>query len=226
MSRNLALGVRAVGFLLPATFLFAATQNGTVYGTVYDASGNPMQGVTVTLENSALGFSRSTITAADGSYNFAEVPPAHGYRITATNGSKKLDARSGITVNVGDERAILPPLGETTGQPAAQTKAVEAVQSDTASTAVSGVITGEQLRPLLLYNRNFLALGLLTPETHDVGQGSPLTGGFLFDLGDPFKQQSFPARRVGQRDLQYQPTNQALSFQVNDSIQEFRMISA
>src|SRR6266852_4189784 len=135
MSRNLVLVVLAVGFLLPATFLSAATQNGTVYGTVYDASGNPMQGVTVTLENSALGFSRSTITAADGSYNFAEVPPAHGYRITATNGSKKLDARSGITVNVGDERAILPPLGETTGQPVAG-NAVEGMQADTASAAV------------------------------------------------------------------------------------------
>ncbi len=122
-----------------------------------------------------------------------------------------IDTLSGITVNVGDECAILPPLGETTGQQVAEMKAVDAVQSDIASTAVSGVITGEQLRPLLLYNRNFLALGLLTPETHDVGQGSPLTGGFLFDLGDPFKQQSFPARRVGQRDLQYQPTRRCPS---------------
>ncbi len=66
------LVVLAVGFLLPAASLFAATQNGTVYGTVYDASGNPMQGVRITLENSALGFSRSTITAADGPYNFQQ----------------------------------------------------------------------------------------------------------------------------------------------------------
>ena len=223
MSRNLVLVILAVGFLSPSTSLFAATQNGTVYGTVYDASGNPMQGVTVTLENSALGFSRGTITAADGSYNFAEVPPAHGYRITATNGSKKLDARSGITVNVGDERAILPPLGETTGQPAAQTKAVEAVQSDTASTAVSGVITGEQLRSLPLYNRNFLALGLLTPETHDLAQGSPLTGASFSISGMRPSSNDF---LLDGSDNVASSTNQAVPFQVNDSIQEFRVISA
>ena len=52
----------------------------------------------------------------------------------------------------------------------------QAVRVETLSTTVSGVITGDQLRTLPLYNRNFLALGLLTPNTHDVQGGSELAG--------------------------------------------------
>ncbi len=96
----------AVGLLLLATSAFAATQNAVVYGTVYDATGNPLPGVSVSLDNPSLGFARSTTTGSDGSYNFAEVPPAEGYRLTAARGGSKIDIRSGITVNVGDERVI------------------------------------------------------------------------------------------------------------------------
>ena len=63
---------------------FAASQNAVVYGSVYDVSGTPMQGVTITLENPAIGISRTATSDDDGSYNFAEIPPAEGYRITAT----------------------------------------------------------------------------------------------------------------------------------------------
>ena len=41
------------GLLLVAVPMFAATQNAVVYGTVYDAGGNPLAGATVTLENPA-----------------------------------------------------------------------------------------------------------------------------------------------------------------------------
>ena len=71
-----------------------------------------MPGVSVSLDNPSLGFARTTTTGSDGSYNFAEVPPAEGYKLTASRGGAKIDIRSGITVNVGDERVILPPLKE------------------------------------------------------------------------------------------------------------------
>jgi len=222
-TKSLMLVVLFAALLSPRACLFAATQNGILYGTVYDASGNPMQGVTITLENPALGFSRSTTTGADGSYNFAEVPPAHGYKITATYGGKRLDSRSGITVNVGDERAILPPLGEASGQATTGMNTEGTVQADTAGASVSGVITGEQLRSLPLYNRNFLALGLLTPETHDVEQGSPLAGASFSISGMRPSSNDF---LLDGSDNVASSSNQAVPFQVNDSIQEFRVISA
>jgi hypothetical protein len=168
--------------LLVATPAFAASQNAVVYGSVYDVSGTPMQGVTITLENTSLGISRTATSDDDGSYNFAEVPPAEGYRITAMKGTTKIDIRAGITVNVGDERVILPPLKEqpvtASGKP--EPKEIvgggQKVTNEIVSSAVSGVITGDQLHSLPLYNRNFLSLGGLTPSAHDVEAGSELSG--------------------------------------------------
>ena len=195
MSRTMRWFVLACGLLLMAAPAFAATQNAVVYGTVYDAAGNPMAGATVTLENPALGFTRASTTGSDGSYNFAEVPPAEGYRLTAAKGGKKLDIRAGITVNVGDERVILPPLKE---QAAATTAPVvekmsesQAVRNEISSTTISGVITGDQLRSLPLYNRNFLVLGLLTPNIHDVEPGSELAGASFSVAGNRPSQNNF-----------------------------------
>src|SRR5438874_5331318 len=230
MSKNLWLFVALLVFA--ATSALAATQNAVVYGTVYDAAGNPVAGVSVSLDNPSLGFARSTTTGSDGSYNFAEVPPAEGYRLTASRGGAKIDIRSGITVNVGDERVILPPLKE---QPivAAATGAKhevketklesQGVRNETVSTAQSGVITGDQLRTLPLYNRNFLALGILTPNTHDVEAGSEIAGATFSVNGQRPSSNNF---LLDGADNVASSSNQAIPFQVNDSIQEFRVTSS
>src|SRR3954466_5403421 len=229
MSSNLWLFVALLVFA--ASSAFAATQNAVVYGTVYDATGNPLPGVNVSLDNPALGFARSTTTGSDGSYNFAEVPPAEGYRLTAARGGNKIDIRSGITVNVGDERVILPPLKEqpvvaaATGakQEVKETKLdSQGVRNETATTQ-SGVITGDQLRSLPLYNRNFLALGLLTPNTHDAVAGSNLSGGSFSVAGSAASSNNF---LLDGTDNVASSSNQAIPFQVNDAVQEFRVISS
>src|SRR4051812_23557049 len=153
ISKNLWVLVALL--VLATSSAFAATQNAVVYGTVYDSTGTPLPGASVSLDNSSLGFSRSTTTGSDGSYNFAEVPPAEGYRLSASRGGNKIDIRSGITVNVGDERVILPPLKEqavvaaaTGGEDEGKKNKLESqgVRNETATTQ-SGGITGGQLRP-------------------------------------------------------------------------------
>lgn len=235
MSRNSWLVVLACAVLLCSLPMFAATQNAVVYGTVYDAAGNPMAGVTVTLDNPAFGFSRTTTSGSDGSYNFAEVPPAEGYKVTATLNGRTVDVRGGIAVNVGDERVILPPLKEqaaaptptpgTTTQPTPAPSAAEgpAVHPETVSSSVSGVVTRDQLLALPLYNRNFLALGLITPNVHDVQQGSELAGGSFSVAGNRPETNNF---LLDGSDNVATSNNQAIPFQVNDSIQEFRVVSA
>ena len=101
-----------LGFPPSDTRVQAASQNAALYGTVYDAMDKPMAGVTVTLHNPTLGFLRTTTTASDGTFSFAEVPPGEGYWITAAKGSKMLDIRKGLTLQANDERVILPPLKE------------------------------------------------------------------------------------------------------------------
>ncbi len=216
----------ALFVLLTATVASAAIQNAVLYGTVYDTAGKPMAGVTVLLENPSLSLARVTITSPDGTYTIAEIPPAEGYRVTALRSGQKIDVREGIAVNVGDERVIVPPLREQVVGTAREAvpKAVEkGLVTERMTAANSGVITGEQLRSLPLYNRNFLALGLLTPNTHDVEGGSALAGATFSIAGARPTSNAFLFDGM---DNVASSSNQAIPFQVNDSVQEFRVISS
>ena len=230
--RGWIAGIAAVLVLLAPAMIFAATQNAVLYGEVYDSMGNPAPGIAVSLDNAAIGFSRSTVTGTDGSYNFPEVPPAENYILSAAHNGTKIDARAGIVVNVGDEKVVLPPLKEQAVAAAASAipnpevtaKVIKApTVSNDVSTAISGVINGEQLRSLpVAVNRNFLNAGLIPPNTHDVGQGSQLAGASFSVAGNRPQTNNF---LLDGADNVASSTNQAVPFQVNDSVQEFRVTS-
>jgi hypothetical protein len=79
--------LRAVVFLLvvlsvEATFSWAQSSTTSLRGTVADTQGAVLVGATVTLENPATGFSRTTKSGSDGVYQFLEVPPST-YSLTA-----------------------------------------------------------------------------------------------------------------------------------------------
>lgn len=232
----------AVAFIVWAPALLA--QNAVVLGTVYDGKGQAMPGVAILLENGSTGFARVATTGADGSYTIPEVPPADGYVITANRADgSELDKRGPFSVNVGDERSILPPLREpvavvagtdaggtaTPGTAAAPLPAQAALPTRNIivptekTTSIGGVITGDQLRSLPLYNRNFLVLGLLTSNTHDVEAGSGLAGASFSISGQRPSSNSF---LLDGADNVASSSNQALPFQVNDAIQEFRVTSS
>jgi hypothetical protein len=97
------------------------------------------------------------------------------------------------------------------------------VPLDTVSNAVSTVITSDQLRDLPLYNRNFLTLGLLTSNTHDVPAGSELKDTTFSVSGQRPTSNLF---LLDGMDNVASSSNQAIPFQVNDAIQEFRVTTA
>ena len=71
-------------------------------GSIRDASGGVLPGVTVTAVNSATGFTRTTTTDSEGRYNFDYLLPGEPYRVTATlagfrTASADLQAASGTT---------------------------------------------------------------------------------------------------------------------------------
>ncbi len=94
---------------------------------------------------------------------------------------------------------------------------------DTISTSVSTVITANQLRTLPLYNRNFLTLGLLVASTHDVPAGSELKDTTFSVSGQRPTSNAF---LLDGMDNVASSSNQAIPFQVNDAIQEFRVTTA
>jgi hypothetical protein len=104
---------------------------------------------------------------------------------------------------------------------AAQSKS-QAIQNDL-NISLGANITRTQLSQLPLFNRNFLALGLFLPGVHDVDPGSPLAGAAFSISGSRTTANNFLLD--GSNNIA-SSTNQAIPFQVNDSVQEFRIIYA
>ncbi|MFB3814690.1 MAG: carboxypeptidase regulatory-like domain-containing protein [Terriglobales bacterium] len=202
-----------------------ASQNATISGVVYDKSVLPLANVAVELRNAERGFSRTVFTDASGGYEFAEVPPSTGYALVAKNADGAVIASApGLKVEVADAYVLRPPLVEGMERPTGPCgPEAECPRLELRSSAVSAVISRNQLLSLPLYNRNFLALGLLTPGTHDVEAGSPLAGATFSVAGLRPSSNNFLLDGV---DNVASSLNQAIPFQVNDSIQEFRVTSA
>ncbi|MGH9521157.1 MAG: hypothetical protein ACRD3E_01345, partial [Terriglobales bacterium] len=169
-------------------------------------------------------------TDQDGNYVFTEVPPADGYAITATAQGKQIAQQTGLAVRVGDEKLLIPPLQE--APPVAEgaaapekptSKPAPVVVANDVTSAVSTVITSKQLEALPVYNRNFLAFGLFTLNSHDVEAGSPLQGATFSISGARPSSNNF---LLDGADNVASSSNQAIPFQVNDSVQEFRVTSS
>ena len=70
---------------------------------------------------------------------------------------------------------------------------------------------------------HFLALGLFLPGVHDVDPASPLAGAAFSISGSRTTANNF---QLDSSDNLASSTNQAIPFQVNDSVQEFRIVYA
>lgn len=98
----------------------------------------------------------------------------------------------------------------------------QAIQNDT-NISLGANISRTQLSELPLFNRNFLTLGLFLPGVHDVDPGSPLAGAAFSISGSRTTASNF---QLDGSDNLASSTNQAIPFQVNDSVQEFRIVYA
>lgn len=224
----------------------AGTQNATVTGLVY-ASGSALPGATARLINAGIGFSQTQITGQDGSYTFTNVPPAENYVISVEKAGFAPAVLTDVTVQVGDERQVLPPFlleaivpvkappaPPTAGQqPPAQSPAqpqaqapppkqskAQAVSLDLINTTQSGVEDSVWVHTLPLLNRDFIDLALLVPGTYPVEQGSVLQGASLVVNGARADMNNFLLDGADNNDY---TINQSLPFQIVEAMQEFRV---
>ena len=297
--------------VVSATLCSLAQDRALISGDAEDNQDTPVAGVQVTLRNPSLRVERTTTTNSDGYYFFAEVTPAEGYEITATESGMSFAPQSvKFDVEVGETRHILPsflgnkatsptagirkrrppklsatiervtpssslpshPPGAATertrsarltpaayyppnkdssgqssssgppqsSQPQSKTQPASGksgkssaahkgtaessrVPLDTISTSISSVISSDQLRNLPLFNRNFLAVGLLVSSTHDVPAWSELKDTTFSISGQRPTSNAF---LLDGMDNVASSSNQAIPFQVNDAIQEFRVTTA
>ena len=186
----------------------------------------PVPQVTVHLvsKNSKPPIDQTQQTGADGGYSFDDVPPGKEYAVAVYDSTGKLlgtdasfevlpDARHTALPNIDISKGVLADR---------EARAGGLIQNDQ-STSPGANISNQQLRLLPLYNRTFLALGLIQPGVHDVPQGSPLQGAGFSIAGSPATSTNFLLDGV---DNVASSNNQAIPFQINEAVQEFRVIYA
>jgi hypothetical protein len=159
---NSLLKVTTVALILSCSAVSAwAVANGGLSGTVRDPSGAVIQGATITLVNSALKSTYTTVSNVQGYYSFPTLPVGH-YEMTieatgfATQKKTdlKIDTDAAVTIDVvlqvGQQSEIVVVQASDT-------------QVDTVATHLGEVVTGSEMTALPLNGRSFTDLLAIQP---------------------------------------------------------------
>src|SRR5271156_4592451 len=148
-------------FFFATSLLHAQYENGSVVGTIRDASGAAISGAVVTVTNNATAVATKTTASGDGDY---EVPSVHVglYTISASAPGFTDAVANNITVSVGGRQRI--DLSLKTGATQATVEVSDvALQLETETSERGQVITNYQSEALPLVSRNYSDLLALVP---------------------------------------------------------------
>jgi hypothetical protein len=148
-----------------ATAIEAAAQGGTgvISGTIRDAQGGVLPGVTLTLRNQESGVTRTTVSDADGSFRFQALNPGRFTVVAELSGFATTEVRDiEMTIGLGLIQDFTLQV-----QTVAETITVTGTTPivDTTKSEVSGVVTQQQMETLPINSRQYLSLALLMPGT-------------------------------------------------------------
>ena len=162
MTHTLRL-VRTVAILVLGVTRFAAAQTtGTLSGSIVDSSGAVLPGVQITVRQLSTGFTRSTITAADGRFVVAGIS-AGPYEVRAELSGFRPAMRADIVVTVG-EVLTLPSIPlELGGVQEAVTVTSSVSRVNTQTSELSYLVSEQAIATLPLNGRNYTDLTLLQP---------------------------------------------------------------
>jgi len=158
-------------FTIAALFATAQSGNqGSVAGTVTDATGALVAGAKLTATNSNTNLSFNAESSGDGYYRFA-VLPVGSYLIKVEKNGFKTSEHKNVTVTVGAHLNLDIAL-TVTGKESVVTVTAETPLVETTRTSVSKTIGEETINQLPANGRNFIDYVLLTPGvTKDVRTG-------------------------------------------------------
>ncbi|MDP9361402.1 MAG: carboxypeptidase regulatory-like domain-containing protein, partial [Acidobacteriota bacterium] len=139
---------------------FAQSSNGSISGSVTDASGGALPGVTITVVNTGTGITRPSVSNTTGHYEIPLLPPGT-YSVSSELSGFQPVRYGKVTVNVGTDVTInfklKPGLAETVTVTAA------APLVETSRTQVSSVVNEKAIENLPTNGRNFIDFVLTTP---------------------------------------------------------------
>jgi len=153
--------ISALVLLLAVPVLFAQSNTaGSVAGTVKDASGGALPGVTVELAGPAMQGTRSAVTGGSGEYRFVNVPPGEGYKVTANLSGFAPQTKTIAHVYLGQEAGIEFTMRAAVSE--AITVTAEAPLVDVSKTTTGVNVTSRQFESLPTA-RTFQSLTTMAP---------------------------------------------------------------
>ena len=185
MNRTIASCALAVA-LLACGATAAEAQQGTaeIRGQVIDPQRAVLPGVTVTVTNQETGFTRDTVTGADGVYFVSGLVPG-AYEVTAELQGFKRFSRRDIQLEVG-KTATVEVVLQVGGIEETISVTGEAPLVDVTSKEVGGNITARELVDLPSINRNFIGfVGLLPGIVPNISTESFGSDAVSVNGGDP-----------------------------------------
>src|ERR1700761_361863 len=157
---RLALTLLAVFWGLSATSALAVT-TGSISGTVTDAQGAVLPGVSVSLREVATGVVQTISTDAAGFYNFPSLPLGH-YEITFAKSGFEKYIEGNVTIDVDTARRVDAALKVGNTQEEIKISATD-VQVDTESPQMGELIRGKEMVDMPLNGRAYTDLLALQP---------------------------------------------------------------
>jgi hypothetical protein len=150
-----------------ASARIGAQTGASINGTVVDAQGGVLPGVTMTLRNIDTGVLRTTATEADGTYRFAGLAPGRYDLKSELAGFTSVEIKD-TTLTIGlevrrDVKMSVEALQETV------TVIGQAPVIETTRSEVAQVVTQQQIESLPVNNRQAITLALLLPGTSQDG---------------------------------------------------------
>lgn len=153
MKRLLAIFVLLAAALSAPGLLRAQDVSGMV-GTVTDATGAAVPGVTVTLTNKTTGLKFTQTTGANGTYRFTDVPPGTGYEaVFSSAGFAPLDIKN-IYLTVASTRTQDAKLLAGANTEVEVTASNSEVTIDTTDATIGNTFDVQQLNSLPVQQRN------------------------------------------------------------------------
>jgi len=156
-----------LGLGVPAA---AQTLSGVIAGTVADAQGGVLPGVTLTLRNTETGVTQTRVSGSAGEYRLAGLPPGR-YDLSADLPGFARFEVTGLTLTLGlelrrDFTMTLQAVQETV------TVTAQAAVVETTRSEVSGAVSVQQIEQLPVANRQPVTLLLLLPGVTDDSSGN------------------------------------------------------
>jgi hypothetical protein len=218
--------ISAILLLSCSPALRAQSTYGSLTGTVVDASGAAVVGVTVTLTNTGTAEKQTQTTGDTGLYTFVNLNPGQ-YRLAVEKTGFKRVIRENIIIQVQQTTRLDVPLavGEAKSETVTVTSDVPLLQAETSS--LGQVVEERNADELPLNGRNVFSLVEVAPSVVMQGQaGATATGQNPFawgnfQIGGAFANQS--AEYLDGQPLNIGYINLPVLIPTQDSVGEFKV---